>query len=241
VSAGRRGAPRAITLDLDDTLWPVWPAIELAEAALQQWLEERCPVVGQRYPLAGMRRLRDEIATERPDLAHDYSAQRLLSLQRALAACGEREALAEEGFEVFFAARNRVELFEDAEASLLRMAAHVPLVALTNGNADLARIGLDHHFAFCVCARDFGRAKPDPGIFLSACERLGLAPAEVLHVGDHPDHDIIGAHRAGMRTAWLNRGALEWPHADLPEIAVRDLHQLADWLDRLHAGTAADD
>mgnify|MGYP003353772201 CR=1 FL=1 len=31
--------PRALTLDLDDTLWPVWPAIERAEAVLHDWLK----------------------------------------------------------------------------------------------------------------------------------------------------------------------------------------------------------
>ena len=30
---------KAVTLDLDDTLWPVWPAIERAEKALENWLD----------------------------------------------------------------------------------------------------------------------------------------------------------------------------------------------------------
>ena len=35
---------RAITLDLDDTLWPVWPTIERAEGALAGWLAGSLPV-----------------------------------------------------------------------------------------------------------------------------------------------------------------------------------------------------
>ena len=34
---------RAITLDLDDTLWPVAPTIAGAERAMQDWLGERAP------------------------------------------------------------------------------------------------------------------------------------------------------------------------------------------------------
>ena len=34
---------RAITLDLDDTLWPIWPTIARAEQALQDWLRHRAP------------------------------------------------------------------------------------------------------------------------------------------------------------------------------------------------------
>ena len=34
---------QAITLDLDDTLWPIWPTIQRAEQALAAWLAERAP------------------------------------------------------------------------------------------------------------------------------------------------------------------------------------------------------
>ena len=34
---------RAITLDLDDTLWPIWPTITRAENVLQAWLADHAP------------------------------------------------------------------------------------------------------------------------------------------------------------------------------------------------------
>ena len=34
---------QAISLDLDDTLWPVWPTIERAERALHDWLQRHAP------------------------------------------------------------------------------------------------------------------------------------------------------------------------------------------------------
>jgi putative hydrolase of the HAD superfamily len=136
-------------------------------------------------------------------------------------------------WEIYFAARNRVELYPDSLPALERIGARWPLVSLTNGNADLQRIGLHTHFAHHVCARDSGVAKPDPRIFLAAAERLGVAPAQILHVGDDPVMDMVGARDAGLRTAWINRDGLPWP-GELgapPELDLRDMTALADWLE----------
>jgi putative hydrolase of the HAD superfamily len=111
------------------------------------------------------------------------------------------------------------------------------VAALTNGNADLQRMGLDRHFRFQLGAREHGAAKPDAGIFHAACARLGFAPHEVLHVGDHDELDVIGAARAGLRSCWLNRvddagKRRAWPHAERrPDLEFDTLAALADWLD----------
>lgn len=222
---------RAITLDLDDTLWPVWPAIVAAEQALQDWLSQAAPAAAQRFPIERMRALRAEVAEQHPQLAHDYCAQRLISLERALAESGEDPARAAEGFEVFFAARNAVQLYDDSLPALHRLAARLPLAALTNGNACIRRIGLDSHFVFSLGAREHGAAKPEPSIFLAACERLGCAPEEVLHVGDDPHMDVIGARRAGLRAAWINRRGEAWSQPERPDIEITTLLDLVDWVD----------
>jgi putative hydrolase of the HAD superfamily len=116
--------------------------------------------------------------------------------------------------------------------ALQRIASRVPVAALTNGNADLAEIGIAPLFRFQLGAREFGSAKPDPAIFLEACARLEVAPHQVLHVGDHPEMDVAGAARAGLRSCWIDRGDHAWPE----ELAPADLHfttltALADWLD----------
>jgi 2-haloalkanoic acid dehalogenase type II len=225
---------RAITLDLDDTLWPIWPAIERAELALHAWLAEHAPRCAARFPTAAMRALRDRIAADNPHLAHDYSAQRRLSLAAALRDSDEDELHADAAFDVFYAGRNQVELYPDVPAALARLAARFPLAALTNGNADLEKIGLRPHFAFQLGAREHGRAKPDPSIFLAACERLHCAPHEVLHVGDDPELDVLGARAAGLRTCWINRGDGAWAYPETADVSVRDLSELADWLDLHH-------
>lgn len=224
---------RALTLDLDDTLWPVLPALERADQAVDAWLRQHHPEVARAWPIAAMRELRMQVAAERLDLAHDFTRQRQLTLQQAFAACGVDDAPVQALWEIYFAARNRVELYPDSLPALERIAARWPLASLTNGNADLERIGIHAHFAHHVCARDSGVAKPDPRIFLAAAARLGVAPRQVLHVGDDPAMDIAGARDAGLRTAWINRDSRPWPDelGPPPELDLRDLTELADWLD----------
>ncbi len=235
-----QSVPRAITLDLDDTLWPIAPVIERAELALHAWMLANAPRAAKRYPVATMRALRDAIALANPQFAHDFTAQRKLSLAHALVESGHAAELAEAAFTAFHVARNRVDLYPDVDHALDRLVAQVPLAALTNGNADLAQIGLQHHFRFALGAREHGAGKPDAGIFLAACKRLGVEPADTLHVGDDPELDVVGAARAGLRTCWINRRGETWTHASVhPDLVFENLGALADWLDaRQHAGAA---
>jgi putative hydrolase of the HAD superfamily len=91
---------------------------------------------------------------------------------------------------------------------------------------------LRQHFRHCLSARDCGVAKPAAAIFHDACARLGIAPENVLHVGDDPMLDVVGARAAGLRTAWLNRNGKTWPDGEhVPDIELRDLGELARWVD----------
>ena len=224
---------RALTLDLDDTLWPVLPALERADRDLDAYLRAHHPDVARAWPIPAMRALRAEVAAERADLAHDFTAQRHITMRRAFAHCGIDDAPVDALWEIYFSARNSVELYPDALPALERIAARWPIASLTNGNADLDRIGIRQHFAHHVCARDERIAKPDARIFLAAAERLGLAPEEILHVGDDPELDVAGARDAGLRTAWINRAGHPWPGllGKAPDLDLRDMGALADWLE----------
>ena len=218
----------AITLDLDDTLWPVGPAIAAAEHALRGWIVEHCPAAIDDWPTERVYALRDQIWQQNPHLGHDFSQLRMLTIEHILRPYGMPVGSAEAAFEAFFAARNRVQLYPEALAALEQLAEQVPIVALTNGNACLRTIGLDHLFADAVHARDAGMAKPDPAIFHLACRRAGADPSEVLHVGDHPEQDVIGARDAGLQSIWLDRGVHEWPQHASPAQRCSDLSQLVE-------------
>ncbi len=223
---------RAITLDLDDTLWPFAPIGERIERVLDEWMREHSPRTADRFPIPEMRALRDRVFAENPQLIHDLSVLRRMTLQRALAESGSDPALGDAAYDAFHAARNQVDCYPDSIDALARIAAHLPIAALTNGNADLELIGLSGHFRFQLGAREHGAAKPQASIFHAACERLGIAPSEVLHVGDDIEMDVVGAARAGLRTCWINRDGRSWPHDDpRPDLHFDTLTALADWLD----------
>ena len=223
---------RAITFDLDDTLWPFAPIGDRIETALQDWFIEHSPRTAARFPVAEMRALRDRVFAEFPQHAHDLGLLRRLSIERALQESGGDPQLAHAAYDTFFCARNRVDFYPDALAGLQRIAAQRPIAALTNGNADLSIIGIADLFRFQLAAREYGAAKPDAGFFHEACRRLDCAPAEVLHVGDHPHMDVRGAAQAGLRSCWIDRGDHTWPD-DVPaaDLHITTLTALADWLD----------
>lgn len=224
-------AIRALSIDLDDTLWPIWPTIERAERQLHAWLVEHAPATAQRHDVAALRALRDRVEVDRPDLAHDFSAMRLESLRQALLAADDDPALAVPAFEYFFAERQKVELFDDVLPALERLARRYPLLALTNGNADLKRVGLAQYFSGCVGAREFGVGKPDARIFGEACRRLGEPAHAVLHVGDDPHLDVFGALNAGHPAAWVRRAGASHTHEPQATHVVAELLTLADLLE----------
>ncbi len=68
--------------------------------------------------------------------------------------------------------------------------------------------------------------KPSPEIFRRTCLRLGVAPAEALHVGDSPRDDVEGATSAGLPALLLDR---DDRHTGVPR-RIRSLIELAGWI-----------
>ena len=182
--------------------------------------------------------MRAEINARHADRAHDLSFLRLESIRALLQQAGEPEELAEPAFEVFFAERQRVDLFHDALPALAFWSQRYPVVALSNGHSDVHRVGIGDHFHASVSAKSLGVAKPDVRIFKAGAEAAGVSPHQVLHIGDDAHADCVGALDAGMQVAWLNREGLDWSLGDKrPHLEVRNLTALcACWPDFAHLG-----
>ena len=219
---------KAITLDLDDTLWPVWPTIAGAEVALIDWLMQHAPATAALSQEPELKKtVRAEINLRHPAQTHDLSFLRLESIREMLLRAGDPGHLAEAAFEVFFAARQRVELFDDALPALAFWSQRYPVVALSNGNADVHRVGIGQYFHASVSAQSLGVAKPDARIFVAGAQAAGVLPHEVLHIGDDAHADCVGAMDAGMQVVWLNREGKDWPHPSHPApVQVAELNAL---------------
>ena len=107
------------------------------------------------------------------------------------------------------------------------------IIAVTNGNADLEKIGIRELFDDVVSAAMAGAAKPDRPIFDMAVKAGGASADRTLHVGDHPLYDVHGARDAGLRAVWVNRNGDDWPgEYHSPDGEVQHVGELRDLLGR---------
>ncbi len=222
---------RAVAFDLDNTLWDVEPVLARAETRMLEWLHLHCPRIPAQVSLADMRAAREELARSEPHNAHDVTYLRLTALERHARECGYADDLAARAFEVFLAARCEVEILPDVRPGLARLKRAFTLASLSNGNADLGRIGLDTAFTVSLNARQIGAGKPDPRCFERLAHDLGLAAHRILYVGDDPWLDVAAARAGGCRSAWMNRRSSAWPAELAPaDLSVSDCIELAEHL-----------
>ncbi len=227
---------RLITIDLDDTLWACEPVILRAEQAVFDWLAARFPRITERHTVVQMREKRLAMRGEDPRLAYDFSALRRASIAWHAREAGYREEdVVDEALEVFLAARSQVQLYDDVRPALYALRRRYVLGALTNGNADVERIGLSDVFHFALSPAAVGAAKPDPAMFVAACELADVPVSAAVHVGDSPEQDMDGARAAGMRCVWMNRSGAPWRHSSaVPDAEIGALHELHPVLARWH-------
>jgi len=221
-----------IGFDLDDTLWAVTPVIIRAEKLLNAWLVETAPDL--KYDVVSMRELRHEILEKQPSLARKITELRRQIIVRALvnSHVAQAEEIADQAIEVFLAARNQVEFFDGALEVLNRLDATHRLGALSNGNADIHRLGLSHLFDFAFSAEDVGAAKPDPALFERALSHTGVDPHRMVYVGDDPLLDVDAAKQVGLKTVWLDHGKKPVGISQ-PDITIFNIRELPGAIDAL--------
>ena len=224
---------KLITFDLDDTLWDTAPVIVSAEAILRDWLAANAPDLGA-VPVEHLYAIRERLVQAEPGLKHRISALRRRVLFRALEDVGYSEnkarELANEGFEVFLHARHQIDIFPEVQPVLEILRHSYTLGVVTNGNADVRRLGLADYFKFALCAEDLGIGKPDPQPFLEALRQGQVEAHAAVHIGDHPGDDIAGAQRAGLRAIWFNPQGRTWESDNRPDAEIQRLSQLPELL-----------
>lgn len=225
---------RALSFDLDDTLYANSAVISAAELAMQHRLWQLKPDLTHNEPAYWWQQ-RKLLASVEPDIRHDVSRWRLLAVEQGLKAQGlsacEAAEVAELALSAFLQERTRISIEPRIISLLTVLASRFPLVALTNGNADIQRMGLAGCFQFALRAGPDGRMKPFPDLFEKAAQQLQLPTQAILHIGDHVRSDVLGALNAGCQAAWFNPAAGQPPQTQkpplvLPQLELRDLSEL---------------
>ena len=148
-------------------------------------------------------------------------------LCRQLGIDADAEQIARRVYDEFGCA-DRWRAYDDVRPAMERLSARgIRLGLISNWDGRLVGLveglGLSDLLDAVVSSADVGLHKPDPRIFELACERLGVAPSDAAHVGDHQYADIIGAEAVGMVPVLIDRHGGENPGN---ERFVRSLDEL---------------
>lgn len=220
---------RAVTFDMDDTLYDNGPIIDRAESWFKNAVLCHPALNASGISLS---EVRAELEARDPLLASDVTRGRETALRCAFMRSGMDAELAsqEAAFlqKRFIAVRSDFCVPEKTVSVLRKLRQRVKVAALTNGNADPALIGLDGEIDFCLRASGFMMSKPAPDLFWEAASRFGLKPGEVMHVGDDAVTDIIGAKNAGFMSCAVPSRCGRQAWKVLPDVEISDLSELLD-------------
>jgi len=206
---------KALSFDLDDTLYNNVPVINNAFHELYQYLLNHYPDIKYHYSFDNFLSAAQNLKHHH-DLTHDLSQLRRLHIEQVLQHSGYQQFELEQAFHVFWHARQQVELYPGVIKVLNELSKQLPLISISNGNACPKTIGISKYFQFSLSVSEKYRAKPDNSMFFHACDKLQILPEQLLHIGDNLEKDVAGANSAGCRSIWFNQTKLSGRnhHAD---------------------------
>lgn len=205
---------KVISFDLDDTLWDNLPVLQKAEQAVFDFLARQHPPFAQQFDLPSLQLAKQGVATQHPELTDQISELRIVTLEQALRLSGysgNARELAEQAFSVFIHWRHQVTYLPQVESVLSTLSQDYRLAALTNGNADIQRLSIARYFDYAQSAEQLGAKKPELEYYQKAIDALAISPSELIHIGDHPEHDVAAARTLGIHTIWIDFGVRTWP------------------------------
>uniref|UniRef100_UPI0040470EFB HAD-IA family hydrolase n=1 Tax=Rheinheimera sp. TaxID=1869214 RepID=UPI0040470EFB len=218
---------QVLSFDLDDTLYDNKPVIAAAEQAMLQALALHAPQSqGLNSDYWWQQRLL--LAKTTPGIRHDVGRWRLLGIEAGLVALGLTQAnaadIAKPAYAAFLQQRTLITIKPEIKQLLEVLSQRYQLIAITNGNACITKMGIAELFQFSLQAGPDGRMKPYADLFLTAANRLQVKPNAILHIGDSHRADVLGALNAGCQAAWLDhhKSAV----SVLPHIRLADVQQL---------------
>lgn len=236
---------RAVYFDLDDTLCAYWAA---SRKGLRQAFEDAKLECGVEKAVETWRRVFSCFA---PEIKTDHWYEKYLEsgeptrtehMRRVLRELNcENEGLAKKLSAAYAEHRDSsLALFPEATEVLDFLRSHpksLKLGLITNGPADVQRqeiatLGIEGYFDHVLIEGEFKLGKPHPEIFEEATQKWGLAPSQMLFVGNAFEHDVQGAKKAGWWAIWVNKEEEENPGTSpQPDAVVHDLWEILDWLE----------
>ena len=134
------------------------------------------------------------------------------------------------GIDLWLNQYEKAELFPEVEEVLNILADRYPMVVTSNVDNDdpgyAVFVGKNLPFVDIITSEDCQSYKPHGKIFQAALSVLKCQPQEVLHIGDSQRSDVMGAKKAGMAAAWLNRKGEKLKPDIEPDYEIANLREL---------------
>ena len=206
---------KAVTFDLDDTLWPLREVIIHAHKESNNWIIDKFPNMSKVLFTEQEQKMWQKLIAKDNSLRHRLSELRMKVIETLLTENGvsdeDAKATSKDAFDIFLKLRHDITYFEGTIEVLKSLKEKYTLGVLTNGNASIETLKIDHLFDFYLNAEMVNDSKPGAKMFEEALKITQLSPEEVCHVGDHPDNDVEAAVKLGMKAIWLNLLDADWP------------------------------
>lgn len=227
---------RAITFDLDDTLYDNSLIVEKAEdeliKALQQY-EQLHNLTKAEYFVA-----KNTLLETNTEIYHDVIVWRIETIKfiltKAKLPTSKIASIIDETLAIFNFWRHKMQVPQATHTLLTKLATKFPLAVITNGNVDVSKIGLGDYFQFSLRGGADGRSKPFPEIFELAVQKLAIPAYQILHVGDNLYTDVNGAINSNLLACWINIFGQDIYHLSdarsLPHIEITQLSELDNLL-----------
>ncbi len=248
----RLTAIKAISFDLDDTLYNNRPVMLAIEKKMVDYFTEKFAILLPKLlsePKQVFNRrfwapYRQQAIKAHQDISHDVVRLRFESYRLGLLAhnlsAEQAKKEAQAGLDYFINLRSDFTVPKASHELLASLSKEFPLVSISNGNVNTKALGIDHYFQHIYHAgfqtgdlhdesEHLLRQKPATDMFSLVCQQLDILPEQLLHVGDCGFADIHGALNAGCQTAWLphygvGKNLQQIPHIELAQVS--DLSQL---------------
>jgi len=243
----RRLAPfKAISFDLDDTLYSNHPIMQITGDAMVAYFQKELPRllnnsfdIQAEFDINFWSAYKQKALAFKPELSHDVTHLRIESYYLGMIDLGiakkQARQAAQQALEHFDFHRSNFTVPDNIHKLLEALAKKWPLIAISNGNVNTHTINLNQYFNAIyhagVCSSGkLNKQKPCSDMFDRACQHLKIRPSELLHVGDCGKADILGGILAGCQTAWVSRFTVGKPLSILPNLELSDVDELHQFL-----------
>ncbi len=216
---------RAILFDLYDTL--VWLDVEQSDLGRRE-LAARIGVTLESFSPAWRRSVDDRMLGKGSGLA-GHLADTLVSLgvETGDGLIADLVAIERRRLE------GSVHLYPSTVPVLRQLAGAGYRLGLLSNVSDgaafpIVHLGLDRLFDEMILSHEVGMLKPDPAIFLLACERLGATPEETMFVADGGFGELDAAHRLGIYSVMVeqDRQSKDYGSSTEYDLKIHDLGEL---------------